>query len=233
MSTFTFQPLSRPFPRWMGPFSPARGTRSGFRFHQKRLGTWVGDEGGMRFWPLVNGPAAQAIATLVRSEWGGGSVLFLPNGFVVKPQQTDSEVGQRALIGRFQGAIVLDSTKPPIFNLSRPGAARPGDPWPGPTTTGLECVIQANGSLACTWYHPTEWGRDEVTEQLRGPDRSLAAGFRAARYGTTAGRVRITANGHVITNRQERRGTWASIYVGYVNPGSWVGWERWIERRHT
>lgn len=233
MNTLAFQPLERPFPRWIGPFSPARGTRSGFRFHQGRLGTWVGDESGMRFWAVVDGHGARTIATLVRDEWGGGRVLFLPNGFVVKPLQTDDEVGRRVLIGRFQGAIVLERPGQSRFDLGQPGAVRPGNPWPGPTTTGLECAIHSDGSLVCSWYHPTQWGRDEASKQLRGPDRSLAAGFRAARPSAAGGRVLITGNGHIITNRQGRDGTWGSIYVGYVDPGSWAGWEHWIERRRT
>ena len=233
MSTFTFQPLARPFPRWMGAFSPARGRRSGFRFHQGRLGTWVGDESDKSFWAVADGHGARTIAALVRGEWGGGRVLFLPNGFVVKPLQSDDEVGSRALIGRFHGAIVLERPGQSRFDLGQPGAVRPGILWPGPTTTGLECAIQSDGALVCSWYHPTQSGRDEVSEPLRGPDRSLAAGFRAARPGVAGGRVRITANGHVITNRQELDGAWASIYVGYVDPGSWAGWEHWIERRRT
>lgn len=228
MSTFTFEPLARPFPHWMGPFSPARGIRSGFRFHQERLGTWVGDDAGMSFWPIVDGHGARAISTLVRHEWGGGRVLLLPNGYVVKPLQSDFEVGQRVLIGRFRGAVVLERPGQSTLDISSPGTVRPGDPWPGPTTTGLECTIQSDGSLECTWYHPTRLGRDQVSERLRVPDQSLAAGFRAARPGAVSGRVRITANGHVITNRQEVDDTWASIYVGYADPGSWRDLERWI-----
>lgn len=141
MNTFTFQPEPQPFPRWMGPFSPARGTRSGFRFHQGRLGTWVSHNAGSTFWPVTDSRGAREIATLVRSKWRGGRVLFLPNGFVVKPLQSDDEVGQRALIGRFRGAIVLERPGQPSFDLSKPGALRPGDPWRGPATTGLECAL--------------------------------------------------------------------------------------------
>ena len=104
----------------------------------------------------------------VRGEWGGGRVLFLPNGFVVKPLQADNEVGKRALIGRFQGTFVLERRSQPEFDLGSPGAIRLGDPWPGPTTTGLECALQADGSLVCTWYHPTQWGRDGVSIPLPG-----------------------------------------------------------------
>ena len=230
MSPFTFEPESKPFPRWMGPFSPARGKRSGFRFHQGRLGTWVADRSSMVFWPIADGRGTRDVANLVRGEWGGGRVLFLPNGFVVKPLQADDEVGKRAFIGRFQGTFVLERCGQPKFDLGSPGTVSLGDPWPGPTTTGLECALQSDGSLVCSWYHPTQQGRDGVSRTLRGPDRSLAAGLRAARPGDAGGRVRLTANGHVITNRQERDGTWTSRYVGFVDSSTWTNWDNWIER---
>jgi hypothetical protein len=93
--------------------------------------------------------------------------------------------------------------------------------------------MQANGSLVCSWYHPTRFGRDEVSELLRAPDRALAAGFGAARPGATGGRVRITANGFIITNRQENNGSWVSILVGRIDPGSFSDWKSWIEKEWT
>jgi hypothetical protein len=233
MSPFAFIPEPGPFPRWMGPFSPSRGKYSGFRFHQGRLGTWVGDDSGKSFWPVADSQGARDIAALVKGKWGGGRVLFLPNGFVVKPLQENDEVGQRALIGRFHGAILLERPGQTTFDLSKPGDLRPGDRWPGPMTTGLECVIQTNGSLICTWYHPTRFGRDEVSDILLGPDRLLAAGFRDARPGVAGGRVRITANGNVITNRQENSEVWVAIFVGWVDPKSLTDWKSWIEKEWT
>lgn len=227
--SFAFEPQARPFPRWIGPFSPARGTRSGFRFHQGRLGIWVSGQSGMTFWPVVDSHGTRSLAALVRREWGGGRVLLLPNGFVVKPLQGDEEVGRRVLIGHLRGPVILERTNQPNFDLSRPGKLGPGDPWPGPTTSGLEFAIQPNGSLVCSWYHPTPRGRDEVSEQLHGPDPSLAAGFRRARPGNSGGRVRVTANGHVITNRQDQHGEWVCIYVGWIDPRSWAEWHAWIE----
>jgi hypothetical protein len=93
--------------------------------------------------------------------------------------------------------------------------------------------MQANGSLLCSWYHPTRFGRDEVSELLLGPDRALAAGFGAARPGVIGGRVRITTNGHIITNRQENNEAWVSIFVGWVDPGSLKDWKSWIEKEWT
>jgi hypothetical protein len=233
MSSFTFTAVRRPFPRWLGPFSPARGTYSGFRFHSSRFGTWVGNDDGKSFWPLVHCAGAQAIASIVLGEWGGGRVLLLPNGLAIKPLQGDMEVGRRVVIGRFQGSVVVDKLDGTVFDLSNPGELRPGDPWPGPRTTGLECAIQSDGALVCTWYHPSAQGRDEVSYQLRGPDASLVLGFRKARPGDTGGRVRITANGRVITNRQLWNGAWVSTYIGQTNPGDWADWSGWVQKEKT
>lgn len=230
MTAFAFAALQPPFPRWMGPYSPTRGTRSGFRFHGRRFGTWVGDESGATFWPVVENNGTRSLTEIVREHWGGGRVLLLCNGFAIKPLQTDAEVGRRVVIGVFGGSIVLEPPGRTRFDLGHPGNLRPGDRWPGPTTTGLECAIQPDGSLVCGWFHPTPAGRDVVRSRLRQPDPRLAAAFRTARPEATGGRVRITANGHVITNHQESDGGWACLYVGFVARDSWQGWETWIEK---
>jgi hypothetical protein len=171
------------------------------------------------------------LTNLVKMEWGGGRVLMLPGGLFVKPLQKDSETGHRVLISRFTGSILLTKPTGGAFNLNKPGNLQPGNRWPGPKTTGLECAIDASGALKCTWYHPTSLGRDEITEQLRGPDRSLAAGFRVSRPFHSGGRVRITANGHITTNRQESDDSWAAYYVGWVDPAAWKSeWQKWIRR---
>jgi hypothetical protein len=233
MTTLSFALERRPFPRWWGPFSPARGTYSGFRFHQRRLGTWVENERGREFRPLLNSPGAMALARTVLDEWDGGRVLLLPNGLVIKPLQGDHEVGRRVVISRFQGAVVLERLKGGVFDLSNPGQIAPGAPWPGPKTTGLECAIQPDGSLASNWYHPTMTGHDEVRESLHAPDLSLGSGFRRARPNDRGGRVRVTANGHVITNRQEWDGGWVSLYVGRIPPSSWPHRNQWIGGEHS
>ena len=233
MTVFTFQAERRPFPRWWGPFSPARGTYSGFRFHRGCLGTWVENQSGREFWSFLDSPSSRALARLVMDQWSGGRVLLLPNGSVIKPLQGDHEVGQRVLIGTFRGAVALERPEGGVFDLSAPGRITPGDPWPGPKTTGIECAIQPDGSLACSWYHPTSRGRDEVRDQLHGPDRQLSSGFREARTGESGGRVRVTANGLVITNRREWDDTWVSLYVGRVDPESWPHRQEWIGEART
>jgi len=225
--SFLFRPAARPFRRWMGPFSPARGTRSGFRFHGGRLGTWVEDREVRGFWSLKASPSVRALQKLVIDEWGGGRVLFLPNGYLVKPLQGDHERGKRSYIGRFSGRVMLERPDGSEFDLSSPGVT-PGRPWPGPKTTGLECYVDRAGSPVCSWYHPAEYGRDEIERRLASPDPILAEGFRLCRPGDIGGRVRITANGHVITNRQERDQSWTTLYVGWIDPASWGDWNHWI-----
>ncbi len=226
--TFTFQAEKRPFPRWWGPFSPARGTRSGFRFCRRQLGTYVSDARGNHFWPVVHSQGVQSLADLVLDIWGGGRVLLLSNGLVIKPLQESDEVGVRRLIGRFRGPVILQSPLTGLFDLSDPGCIRPGELWRGPTTTGLECVMRRDGSLRCNWYHPSEFGRDEVDTQIAGPNSKLAEGFCRARPGQDAGRVRITANGHIITNRKICR-DWRTMYVGYIPPDSLPFNRDWIQ----
>lgn len=225
----TFTPLSYPFPRWLGPFSPARGTKSGFRFHKGRIGCWVSTGHGPSFWPLVSEPGATDISGLVLRHWHGGRVLFLPNGMVIKPLQHDSEVGRRVILGRFDGPLILLKPDGNLFDMSQPGPLRPGDPWPGPSTMGLECILTKDGSLYCKWFHPSELGCEPVRKKLRAHDRALAAAFRSARLGASGGRVRVAANGHIITNRQDRAEQWTCVYVGYVSPKEWGDWSHWIE----
>ena len=231
--SFDFHPESRPYPRWMGPFSPARGNRSGFRFHSRRLGTWVTNDLGEDFWPVVSNDGVRTLENAVLDEWDGGRVLFLPNGLVVKPLPGEEEVAIRVVIGRFDGPLVVETTAGTLFDFSNPGELSDGDPWPGPTTAGLECVLKDDGRLVCKWYHPSDYGRDEVNEQLAGPCAQLARGFCKARPGDSGGRVRITANGHVFTNRQEGGRTWRPYYVGWIDPDSLEDWDRWIIRSTT
>lgn len=227
--SITFTLFQRPFRRWWGPFSPARGKRSGFRVNKGRLGVWVDDGDHRGFWSVQQTPGARALQKEVLEEWGGGRVLLLPNGLVVKPLQGDDERGRRVLVGQISGDVVLEIPGGTQFNMAQPSTLQPGSLWQGPTTTGLECVLQQDGSLSCKWYHPTELGRDKDTHVVNQAHAALAQGFRSARPGDTAGRVRVTAHGHVITNREARGGYWETRYVGHVLPGNWPHLKEWIE----
>lgn len=229
MTAFEFEPESAPLPRWMGPYSPARGARCGLRVTQGQLGAWLQTEEFEEFWLVEDGHHARQLRDLVVRRWGGGRLLFLPTGHIVKPLQENDEVGKRVLVGRFRGALVLRSPDGPTLDLAWPGLT-PGTPWPGPKTLGLEAVIAQDGALDCRWYHPSPWGRDQVEARLRERDATLADGFRRCRPSEPAGRVRITANGHVTTNRHERDGSWTCLYVGWIDPRTWPSWDHWIKQ---
>lgn len=226
--SFDFTPLPHPFPRWWGPFSPSRGVHSGFRFSGGRLGTYVNSPEGREFWTVKTGPGVQALEQLALRRYGGGRVLLLANGYVIKPLQTDTEVGQRVVIGTIEGPVVLETPDGDEFDLSDPGELSAGDVWDGPTTTGLEAVLNADGSIECFWYHPDELGRVTESETLFAANRELAEAFRTARDGGTVGRVRITANGHLLTNVEVGWRKWECRYVGEVPVADWPHLEEWI-----
>lgn len=224
--TFEFKPAIGPPPRWLGPYSPSRGTNYGFRVRYGRLMTTRYVEYGADSWPVADSEGSHALTAYVTHRFGGGRVLILPDGKVIKPLQDDEEVGERVLIGVVRGRIRMDE---PGFDMSSRGQLKAGDPWSGPTTTGIECVLEADGSLVCSWKRTADWGRTEHTERLLGPNPALAVGFRKARPGESSGRVRVTAHGIVITNRQCSDGTWSARYVGQIDVSAWPTKSGWIE----
>lgn len=223
-----FQPETFPFPRWYGPYSPARGTNSGFRIRSGLLGATVVSENGQEFWTAQQTQGVFDLVHLVKTHWQGGRVVLLPNGFVVKPSQNDTE---RVLIGRASDALMLTGENCAVFDFSNLRHLTPGSAWPGPGTIGLECAIRADGSLMSRWYRPTEYGQEETQELITGPNPPLIEGFQRARPGESSGRVRVTVGGHVITNREGREGDFRSYYVGRILPSIFRNWERWIEGR--
>jgi len=229
MTTFQFEPESTPYPYWLGPFSPARGTSTGFRFHYRKLGTWVNAPNSREFWVIKDSSAVRKLSNNILHHWNGGRILFLPNGLIIKPLQ-DYEVGKRVIVGRFNGPITLQKPNGQLFDMSVPGRITPGDMWPGPNTTGLECILKDNGALICIWQRPTNEGSEIEEVVIQGPDPQLRSAFQRARPGDSAGRVRVTANGHIITNREER-GYWRPMYIGQISPKNWPHREIWIQRR--
>jgi hypothetical protein len=225
--SFDFTPAPQPFPRWWGPYTPATGNHSGFRFHRGTLGTWVGDA----FWTVRRSRGVELLERVVRQRWGGGRVLLLPNGLVVKPLQEQDQRGIREYIGLIKGDVILVTPDGDEFTLRNPVGLRPGGAWQGPRSTGLSCVLQANGSLKCEWHHPDGDGSINQTLQLTSPNAAFAKTFRALR-GTPAGAVRVTANGAVITSWQDR-GQWKCHYIGHINFAEWPHLEEWIEWRTT
>jgi hypothetical protein len=225
--SFEFTPYSQPFPEWHGPYSPARGDDWGFRVREGLLMTVVATDDGREEWLVRQSEGAELLQQVVRSHWGGGRVLLLPNGLVVKPNPDGS--GERWVIGQIVGPVILDRPDGTEFNLADPGELNPGDRWPGPGTTGIECVIKAQtGRLCADTRVPTPTGFLETTFEVLDSDDAIAQGFQLARLGIGGGRVRVTANGHVITNRQ-RHGRWECVYVGQIDVSEWAHREEWAE----
>jgi hypothetical protein len=152
---------------------------------------------------------------------------LLPNGLVIKPSPEGN--GDRWVIGQFHGPVVLEKPDGGTFDLAAPGPLTPGDRWPGPSTTGLACVIDARtGTLRAESVVPTAEGLLQTTFEVWKADPVLARGFSLARPYEGGGRVRVTANGHVITNRQ-RRGQWECVYVGLVDVAKWPHVADWAD----
>ena len=51
-----FNPGGLPFPRWVGPYAPARGKKAGFKVLQGRLGAWVEEGDASAFWTIRTSP---------------------------------------------------------------------------------------------------------------------------------------------------------------------------------
>jgi len=228
MNEFCFEPFEPPFPLWIGPYSPARGTHFGFRFNERRLGTWVKKEGCLEFWTMFPTVGVKKLECLVLNNWGGGRILLLPDGHVIKPLQEEWETGKRVVIGKFSGDLLWQLPDGEIFDMNDLSDLSPGDPWPGPNTIGLECIIQWDGSLVCKWNIPCSWGSDIISVRLYNQDWILAKGFRLARRGKKFGRVRVIANGIIITNDQLPNGEWQTKYVGKIDTNKWTFKPEWF-----
>lgn len=223
--SFQFTAFRAPFPEWHGPYSQSHGRNRGFRVRGRQLITFVDSTTGLQMWIAQQTDGVLDLQDLVCRHWGGGRVLLLPNGLVVKPNPAGD--GECWAIGQFLGPVVLERPDGTDFNLADPGPLEPGDPWPGPATTGIECVIdRADGSLRAEIRTPTPDGFLRERYFVIESDESLADGFSVARPGDGGGRVRVTANGHVITNRQ-RFGRWECVYVGQIDVTAWPHLDEW------
>ena len=224
-----FFPENPPFPYWTGPYSPARGNKSGFRVKSGKLGTWVNSDVGRSFCTIQESAGVSQLSNLVPSHWQGGRILLTPAGYVVKPLPNEGEIGLRVVIGRFEGEFWLVCNGQQI-DLSSSLSLSAGSPWPGPSTIGLECVIKSDGSLVTQWNHPSEYGQEIMSETISGPNKELLAGLKKARPNDNGARVRVTIGGHVISNKRERDG-WAAFYVGRVCWAQFQNWGKWVQRR--
>ena len=228
MSDLEIEVEDAPFPDWMGPYSPARGMQHGLRFHGGELGVWSNTPTGKEFWTVQRNGSVDRLVRSVMQTWGGGRLLFLPNGYIIKPLPGADERGKRVFVGSFEGSVVLVDSDGMEFDLSSPSNQKPGGIWNGPTTLGLECAFEADGSLRCDWNHPDEYGGTEVSHHIVGGNAGRVRSFRVARPGESTGRVHISANGMVTTNCKVGSG-WQTRFVCYVDPDSLDDWSHWLE----
>jgi len=225
---FTFTPESEPYLRWKGPFSPSRGKYTSLRVRGGGLKAYFDSKDESASWELEKSAGIQSLVDTVTRVWGGGRVMLLPTGHVIKPLQ-DQEVGIRKLIGRFTGPLIFRRHDGGSFDLDlETNRLAPGDLWHGIKNIGVECIIQEGGVLSCRWYHPTVYGKEEIRIELLhdSPERHIA--FQKARQGDTYGRVHVLPNGAVITNHQTFLGEWEAKFVCKISPSSWGSWEHWI-----
>lgn len=172
-----------------------------------------------------------SLEQLVRQHWGSGRVLLLPDGYVVKPDPDPSKPCTRYLIGRLQGWLVIEKPDGTRCDLSQPKPLHPGEPWPGPPTTGIECKIDLRGGLVSEWDLEAPGGRLVQTHRMWEPDPVLAAGLRAARPGMPNARVRVEIGGAVVTMREaEEKGDsqWAPCFIGRIDVEQWPFEADWV-----
>jgi hypothetical protein len=230
MSSFQFLAEKAPFPQWLGPYSPSRGNMCGMRVRSGQFGAWISSRHHIAFQPFVETTGGRLLGALVEHQWGGGRVLLLPTGHVIKPLPEPHNRGRRVLIGRFTGGLILPMAGGRTVDLLRPGL-RPGDRWLGPHMGGLECIIGGDGALRCDYTHPTQYGDETTSAFVNGPNATLAAGFRTCRMADASGRVRVTESGHVTTMRDAGGGVWDCLYVGWVDHRTWANWNHYAVRR--
>jgi len=228
MSGIEIEVLKKPSPRWLGPYSPARGVQHGLRFHRAELGVWSGDVSGKTYWTVGRNASVDRLSRTVIQTWGGGRLLFLPSGFIVKPLPGDDERGKRVVVGLFSGSLSVTTEEGDEFDFADPPDQRPGARWDGPNTLGLECVMESDGSVRCDWYHTDDFGRISDSVILSGPSAARARNFRSARPGEASGRVHVTPNGHVTTNAKVR-GNWEARYVCHIDTDEFEDWSHWAE----
>lgn len=228
---FAFRPTIGEPPRWLGPFTPAKGVHTGVRVRDGWIGAWYEDADLRSFWWFADTPGARALVEYVVRWHRGGRVLLLPDGKVIKPLNDDDETGIRVVIGKFDGPVILFRHDGTPVDLSRRGSLSPGARWPGPASIGVDCALAPDGSLTCEWYHPDSLGRLRQRHRVWPPDPDLAIGFRKCRPGETSGRVTVTPNGLVVTNREYDDGSLVAHYVGRIDVTQWPRLSSWIKRR--
>jgi hypothetical protein len=216
MSELEIEVARKPFTRWWGPYSPRRGRMGlSLRGGEITVREPASDGTGDAEWILMGGSSVDRFIRAVSAEFGGGRLLFLPSGHIVKPCNTEDETCIRMLVGTYRGSLCFEGPDGDEFDLADPCCGGSGEEWTGPNTIGLECVLKEDGCLQCEWKHPEGLYSNAC---IFGPSPALASGFRKARPGDVSGRVHVTAHGHVYTKWQAGYGRWRCSYVGTVDP---------------
>lgn len=227
MSGFQFTPYPAPYPHWHGPYAVVLGQSNGMRVRRGAIEAHLLRDGYRETWVIDESPGARSLVAVVQAAYGGGRLLLLPNGAVIKPVPGCSD-GERRLLGHWWGTLTLVSplgqrictteanmlVQPPNGS---PRSLRPGDPWPAPSTTGLRCRIDASGALFAKTWQASRWGRSEVEYPVTAPDRLLSLCYRMAGGHGSGGSVRLLEGGHVVMPNHSMDGGLAR-YVGYIPP---------------
>ena len=229
VTVFQFTPLGFPYPLWHGPYAVVPGRSNGMRVRRGAIEAQLWRNGYCETWVIDDSPGARSLVALVQASYGGGRLLLLPNGAVIKPVPRSSE-GERRLLGHWWGSLTLVSpfgqrictTEANVLAHARsdsPRSIRPGDPWPGPATTGLRCRLDPSGSLFARTWQASQWGRTEVEYPIAAANSLLSMCYRLAGGHGSGGSVRLLEGGHVVMPYHDTDGGMAR-YVGYVLPSS-------------
>jgi hypothetical protein len=225
MTTLQVQLLGPPFQRWVGPYSPRRG-KSGLSLRLDGISSIepAMSGSGEIGWKLQESSSLERAILAWRRSFGGGRLLFMPTGEILKPLSEEDERNKRVLVGRFSGSprFVADDSGRSICDLASPDVLRRADAWTGPHAIGLECILKVDGSLHCEWYGPAEEGHIIQRTCILGPSRNRFIGFRMVRPRDSGGRVHLTACGHLYTKwltgtPQDRVREWRCAYLGKVD----------------
>ena len=227
MST-SFTPMNLPFPMWLGPYSPRRGTYSGWRVNGGRLVATVYSRGRQENWQAVEDDGIKALCRHVSWHFGGGRVLILPSGHVVKPDQEGWR--QRYVIGSLCGIPRLHNASGGVFDMSGPKGISPGQMWPGPASTGIECVIRTKGQMTSNRVFDLGNGEEEEALQVVSSACHIWRAFREVRH-ANGGRVRVTCLGVILTNHNHgsrHRPDWSTHYLGTIDLDDWRHHNEWV-----
>ena len=162
-----FQELQqKSFPYWKGPYSPARGVDTGIKVKDGEIGAWCYSSNNLEFFSFEQSPGSKELKKCVSKNFGGGGrIVILPNGFVIKPLA--DETGYRKLIGKIEGEIEI-SLDSGIFSFGPNVTLKSGSIWKGPYGGGLECKVLEDGSIMSSSKEPHELGKIEAEFQLTG-----------------------------------------------------------------